>query len=85
MQQTFTHVRPGGWVEFQDYDLRYYSEDGSFKPEHAIHRWAKTLLQASRGELSRRLSSPFIMMLLMDFDYQISDVTHPQDRAWKVG
>lgn len=52
MQQTFTHVKPGGWVEFQDYDLRYYSEDGSFKPGLAIHDWAATLLQASRGEFS---------------------------------
>ena len=52
MQQAFTHTKPGGWAEFQDYDFRYYSEDGSYKEEHAIRKWEKTLLQASRGKLS---------------------------------
>ncbi len=55
MQQTLTHTTPGGWVEFQDYDLTYYSEDGSFKPEQATWKWITILLQASRGECSGSL------------------------------
>ena len=46
--QIFANTKPGGWVEFQDFDLQYYSEDGSYKAEQSIYKWATTLLQASR-------------------------------------
>ena len=29
MKQCFDNLRPGGWVEFQDFDLKHYSEDDS--------------------------------------------------------
>lgn len=29
MKQCFDNSRPGGWVEFQDFDLKHYSEDNS--------------------------------------------------------
>ena len=29
-------ARPGGWVEFQDWDTRIYSTDGSLKPDHPL-------------------------------------------------
>ncbi len=29
MRQAFEFTKPGGWAEFQDYDLVYYSEDGT--------------------------------------------------------
>lgn len=48
VSQVFAALEPGGWAEFQDFDLRYYSEDGSFKDELSISKWASTLLQASR-------------------------------------
>lgn len=31
--QAFRFTRPGGWAEFQDYDLVYYSEDGTLGDE----------------------------------------------------
>ncbi|KAI9825991.1 MAG: hypothetical protein M1819_007446, partial [Sarea resinae] len=36
VRQSYTHLKGGGWVEFQDYDLRAYSEDGSLKPDNAL-------------------------------------------------
>jgi hypothetical protein len=33
------NVRPGGWVEFQDFEIDYYSQDGSLKKDHALRRW----------------------------------------------
>ncbi|KAI9823873.1 MAG: hypothetical protein M1832_002190 [Thelocarpon impressellum] len=39
MKRCFEHTAPGGWVEFQDYDLSYYSEDGSLKADAAIMQW----------------------------------------------
>lgn len=31
LKQCYKHTAPGGWVEFQDWDLQMYSEDGSTK------------------------------------------------------
>ncbi|KAJ4304068.1 hypothetical protein N0V88_001677 [Collariella sp. IMI 366227] len=44
----YSNLAPGGWAEFQDYDLEYYSEDGSLTPEHQTAVWDKTLLGAAR-------------------------------------
>ena len=39
MQQSFQQLKPGGWAEFQDFDIDYYSQDGSLTPDHALRRW----------------------------------------------
>ena len=49
MRQAFEHTKPGGWAEFQDFDIQYYSEDGSLKAEAPISQWIKTLIEASQG------------------------------------
>ncbi|KAL9055906.1 MAG: hypothetical protein Q9206_002956 [Seirophora lacunosa] len=46
--QAFQFTKPGGYTEFQDYDLEYYSEDGTLGEELPISKWITTLLQASR-------------------------------------
>ncbi|KAL9009922.1 MAG: hypothetical protein Q9173_005091 [Seirophora scorigena] len=46
--QAFQFTKPGGYAEFQDYDLEYYSEDGTLGEELSISKWITTLLQASR-------------------------------------
>ncbi|KAI4119546.1 MAG: hypothetical protein LQ345_000543 [Seirophora villosa] len=50
--QAFQFTKPGGYTEFQDYDLEYYSEDGTLGEERPnavpISKWITTLLQASR-------------------------------------
>lgn len=48
IRQAFENTKPGGWAEFQDFMLDYYSQDGSLKPEHSISQWITTLLTASR-------------------------------------
>lgn len=48
MRQTFEHTEPGGWAEFQDFDIQYYSEDGSLKKDHHMLKWITTLLDASQ-------------------------------------
>ncbi|KAL6722045.1 hypothetical protein ACLMJK_001150 [Lecanora helva] len=47
MRQAFDATKPGGWAEFQDFDINYYSEDGSLKPEHEVQKWITTLLDAA--------------------------------------
>lgn len=45
--QSFTHVVPGGWVEYHDFDARYYSEDGSLLKDSPIDSWVTTWMKAS--------------------------------------
>jgi len=46
MGQCYRRLKPGGWVEFQDFDIDYYSQDGSLTPDHALRRWLTTAYDA---------------------------------------
>ncbi|TEA12223.1 Secondary metabolism regulator LAE1 [Colletotrichum sidae] len=41
------HTTPGGWAEFQDLDLTYYSDDGSLTEQHKTWIWHKKFIEAS--------------------------------------
>ena len=47
MRQALENTKPGGWAEFQDFDVHYYSEDGSLKEEHHMVKWINILLDAA--------------------------------------
>ncbi|KAL2198336.1 S-adenosyl-L-methionine-dependent methyltransferase [Corynascus similis CBS 632.67] len=48
VQNVYNNLNPGGWAEFEDFDLQYYSEDGSLKEDSKILFWINTLLEAAR-------------------------------------
>jgi len=56
MGQCFNHVKPGGWVEFQDFDIDYYSQDGSLTPNHALRIWLTAACSAE--EITGRTLRP---------------------------
>jgi SAM-dependent methyltransferase len=37
--QAFKHMAPGGWVENQEFDLAFGSDDNTLSPDSAIQRW----------------------------------------------
>jgi len=39
VSQAFTFTKPGGWVEFQDWDTMIYSADGSITKETALFQF----------------------------------------------
>lgn len=41
-------MKPGGWVEFQDFNLKYYSDDDTLKDDSDTSKWVDILLDASR-------------------------------------
>ncbi|OAP59063.1 hypothetical protein AYL99_06361 [Fonsecaea erecta] len=47
MRQCYDNLNPGGWVEFQDFDIDYYSQDGSLSDKHAIKRWQVLCMEAA--------------------------------------
>ena len=38
-QQAFASMKPGGWVENQEFDLEITSDDGTMSPTGAVQRW----------------------------------------------
>ena len=78
MRQTFEHTKPGGWAEFQDFDIQYYSEDGSLKKEHSMLQWNTTLLDAS-ADLGREPNpGPKLPGWMKDAGFE--NVTHARFR-----
>jgi hypothetical protein len=49
MQQAFKFTKPGGWVEFQDFDTRFYtSTNGEFTKDNVIGQWADRIADGLR-------------------------------------
>lgn len=44
IEQAFKFTRPGGWVEFQDFDMEFYTRNGEFKPGCAMDTWTKIVV-----------------------------------------
>ncbi|KAF3807765.1 N-methyltransferase tcpN [Colletotrichum gloeosporioides] len=42
----YDNLNPGGWVEFQDSDFNYYSDDATLTEEHQFKQWSKDLVSA---------------------------------------
>ncbi|OLN81629.1 Malonyl-[acyl-carrier protein] O-methyltransferase 1-like protein 5 [Colletotrichum chlorophyti] len=49
MRNIYKNTNPGGWVEFQDYDLLYTSDDGSITDEHRTLQWDKQFVEACKS------------------------------------
>ncbi|KAL2133431.1 hypothetical protein VTI74DRAFT_2357 [Chaetomium olivicolor] len=52
VQKAHDHLNPGGWAEFQDFDVQYYSEDGSLKEDSSIMKWVN-LLNGAANDVGR--------------------------------
>lgn len=39
LNPSFRHTKPEGWVEFGDFDINYYSQDGTLAKDCALRRW----------------------------------------------
>jgi len=46
MRQCYQNLKPGGWVEFQDIDLRNYSEDDSINDGNQVFDFHEKLIEA---------------------------------------
>lgn len=68
---------PGGWAEFQDFDLQYYSEDGTLEGSSTL-TWINTLLDAARK--TGREPSPGPKLEKWVTDAGFTKVTHQRFR-----
>ena len=37
-------TKPGGWVEFQDFDMQFYTVNGEFTPSCSLAEWTKIVI-----------------------------------------
>ena len=40
------HTKPGGWVEFQDWDIQYRTNDNSLSKDSALWKWDNYIIDA---------------------------------------
>lgn len=52
----YRNTSPGGWVEFQDFDLRTYTQDNSAAPDNKVVEFFKLIMEAC--EKFGRMASP---------------------------
>ncbi|GME53029.1 Methyltransferase type 11 [Neofusicoccum parvum] len=45
VENCFRSLKPGGWIELQDYVMQIYSHDGSVKPDSALIKWPAEILK----------------------------------------
>ncbi|TEA19688.1 putative methyltransferase tdiE [Colletotrichum sidae] len=46
VKNIYNHLNPGGWAEFQDVSLMFYSDDGTLTEDHHFYQWCKNLVEA---------------------------------------
>ncbi|KAL2207636.1 S-adenosyl-L-methionine-dependent methyltransferase [Sarocladium strictum] len=44
----YSSLEPGGWAEISDFDLQYYSDDGTLTEKHQTLKWINHLLEGAR-------------------------------------
>lgn len=44
----YNSLEPGGWAEISDFDLQYYSDDGTLTEKHYTLQWINRLIEAAR-------------------------------------
>ena len=42
--QAYANLRPGGWVEFQDFDMKFYTTHGEFRDGCPLDRWTGAIV-----------------------------------------
>jgi len=73
-KQSFDALKPGGWVEFQDWNHEIYSEDGSLTDEVTLRKWSIELLKAFNGMGREASPGPKLKAWVEDAGFE--NITH---------
>ena len=69
MNMAYKNLKPGGWVEFQDWDTMIESYDGSVTSETSIWKWHKTGLDRI-GKIANLRPGPDLEGWIRDAGFQ---------------
>ncbi|KAF4870333.1 Secondary metabolism regulator LAE1 [Colletotrichum siamense] len=74
VRMIYDNLNPGGWVEFQDSDFNYYSDDGTLTEEHQFKQWSKSLVHALESVGRDPCPGPKLEGWVKDAGFQ--DISH---------
>lgn len=80
LRQIKDHLKPGGWVEFQEYETTVRSEDGTHEKAKTVLEWAQKLEEASITYGKRLLVAPSLRQKLLDAGFV--DVREDVYKVW---
>ncbi|KAF2185641.1 S-adenosyl-L-methionine-dependent methyltransferase [Zopfia rhizophila CBS 207.26] len=70
VREAYNNVKPGGWVEFQDFNTQYYSEDGTLGPSSNTAKWLSLLIDSSCKNGKEPCPGPNLEGLMKDAGFQ---------------
>ncbi|KAG7042543.1 methyltransferase domain-containing protein [Colletotrichum scovillei] len=74
IRNMYDNVNPGGWVEFQDMDGLYYSDDGTYTEDHATRQWNRQYIDACEAMGRTARPGPQLEGWVRDAGFQ--NITH---------
>ncbi|KAF4823431.1 Secondary metabolism regulator LAE1 [Colletotrichum tropicale] len=74
MERVYENTKEGGWVEFQDYDLSFVSDDGSLTEEHETMKWVQGFIKACETIGRNACPGPHLEEWVKDAGF--TDVVH---------
>ena len=80
IQQAFDHLNPGGWIEWQEYEMTVKSDDDSLPPNSAMARWTAIVNKAAEKYGKEINIAPKLKSLM-----EISGFVNVSDKIYKVG
>ncbi|PGH11709.1 hypothetical protein AJ79_04732 [Helicocarpus griseus UAMH5409] len=79
VKRAYENLKPGGWVEFQDFDINLYPDDGTLMESSDLRRWNVQLIDGYRKLKREPCPGPLLKGLLQNAGFQ--NITH---RQWKM-
>lgn len=74
LQQAYDNLQPGGWIEWQEYEVTVKSDDGSLRPDSSFLRWFSLLHEASEKFGKQLNIAPTLGSLMRDTGFvNVSD------------
>ncbi|TID26741.1 S-adenosyl-L-methionine-dependent methyltransferase [Venturia nashicola] len=81
-EQSFEHLKPGGWIELQDLSFPARCDDGSATPSSPLMLWSSNMVSAAANlGLDLEVSNSFSSLLIAAGFVDIHSETH----VWPLG
>lgn len=76
IEQAFSSLRPGGWVEFQEFHIPIGCDDGSAGPDSAVTRWSNGIHEALKNLGINSMATSNFRQLLEKHGFQSIEEAH---------
>ncbi|KAF1993125.1 S-adenosyl-L-methionine-dependent methyltransferase [Amniculicola lignicola CBS 123094] len=78
IRQAWHNLKPGGWIEFQDFNMEFYAEDGSYSQNSHTAQYIGMLIESARRAGKEPSPGPKLEGWIRDSGFQ--NVTHKKIR-----